>query len=318
MFKFEFCVEVQGLVDPPDCQSADIYANVLEDAVNEGVYNHHVDDDHEDGDHRALEHIGDLTVADANITRIGGVSLTKVDGSTVCGGTLGGQEFINELTGTVPDIAGAAQQTQQVCGVITVEEQECRDVACLEERYHGIVEELDKFVWHGDLTLAINRRSFSRLPPVPELWNVTVVPFTLETKNLLLPATFTGDLDLKYYFGSDLYTCMEKPKAALLPNELPFDNLAECCNDHFWWGVEQCCELGGGCTDVRRRRIEAAATEDTGYAEPRFFPTWEKGKLCDSKRVFESWENPPYTTLDECCEEYFPSDTSCMNPTAKD
>src|SRR5210317_1662895 len=37
MFKFEFCFDVGSLLPPIDCQTADIYANVLEDAVNLGL-----------------------------------------------------------------------------------------------------------------------------------------------------------------------------------------------------------------------------------------------------------------------------------------
>jgi hypothetical protein len=41
MFKFEFCVDIKGLVDPPDCQTADIFGNVIGDAVNEGCHHTH-------------------------------------------------------------------------------------------------------------------------------------------------------------------------------------------------------------------------------------------------------------------------------------
>lgn len=63
IFKFEFCLEVGSLLPPIDCQTADIYANVMEDAINQGL--------------------GESS--DANITRVGDATLTKVDGSTVCG-----------------------------------------------------------------------------------------------------------------------------------------------------------------------------------------------------------------------------------------
>jgi hypothetical protein len=319
MFKFEFCVDVQGLIDPPDCQSADIYANVLEDAVNEGCYHAHglegVDYGHEHDDlggeghtdggvvrrlNRMLTEVGDLTTTDANITKIGGVSLSKVDGSTVCGGSLGGQGFINELTGTAPDIESASDTIVTICGVITVEEENCKEEACLREHYQAIAHELEEFVDNGDLTLAINRRSASRLPPVPELQVVSALPFSLTTNNLVLPATITGDINFQYFHGSDLETCMEK--VVFHEGETPYENLVDCCNAHFQWDVEGCCAKGGGCPEIGVAAIEEVT--DASGEVLRFFPTWQAGKLCDSKTTFESWE-VSYTTLDECCDFHF-------------
>ena len=196
MFKFEFCVDIKGLTDPQDCQSADIFANVIEAAINEGTQDTVFNNTGSSG------HVGNITSADTNITKIGSVSLGKVLGTTVCGGSLEGEDFINELTGAVPDLLAAANKNITVCGVITVKEQECKDVACLNEHYAAVKEELNRFVDDGDLTLAINRLSTIRLPPVPELLNVIGAPLSLTTQNLVLPATITGDINFKYFRGS--------------------------------------------------------------------------------------------------------------------
>lgn len=310
MFKFEFCVDVQGLVDPQDCQSADIYANVLEDAVNEGCYHTHgINGEH--GDHgdeapqrrkrRKLhddEDWGDLTTVDANITKIGGVSLSKVDGSTVCGGSLGGQGFINELTGSQPDIEGADGSTTTVCGVITVEEDECKDEECLLEHFDAITVELMQFTMSGDLTLAINNRARNRLPPVPELQVVTATPFSMETLGLIMPETITGELNLQFYHGSDLDTCMEK--SVFQSSETRYETLDQCCETHFSWGFEKCCRLGGGCLDSGI----AGIPEDAEELPLRWFPTWT-GKKCSSKRVFDAWETENYGSLAQCCNTHF-------------
>lgn len=303
MFKFDFCVDVQGLVDPPDCQSADIYANVLEDAINEGCHHAHglTGVEHNQTHDRALtdEALGDITTADANITKIGGVSLAKIDGSTVCGGTLGGQGFTNELTGTLPDIESAGDTTSSVCGTITIEEQVCVKEDCLRERYDAIVDELKEFVDLGDLTLAIQRRSATRLPPVPELQVVTAAPFSFNSQNLLLPATITGDLNLQYFHGSDLTTCMEK--AVFQPTETPYENLIDCCTAHFQWDVEGCCANGGGCPEIGIAAVEEITNSEGDVLQ--FYPTWIQGEWCASKSEFDQWETK-FPTRAGCCEQF--------------
>ena len=295
MFKFEFCFDVQGLVDPSDCQSADIYANVLEDSTNDGT--HFFDADYDPSAQRGLLralrqdgrrlHHG----TDANITKIGDVSLTKVDGSTVCGGSLGGQGFINEFTGTIPDVQSANTKISQICGVITVKEQTCTEEACLREEFNAITEDLAQFITIGEMTMSINKNAYERLPPVPELQVITALPGSLVVSNLLLPATVTGDLDWKYYQGSDPDTCSEK--VVFQPGETPYENLSECCNAHYQWDVTTCCIEGGGCPDLG---IDAP---DTWY----FYAIGQGPDWCASKATLEHWEvaDDFYPTREACC-----------------
>lgn len=302
-FKFEFCVEIEGLVEPTDCQSADIFANVLEDAINEGCHHNFGLSNstdrklHTDGH----EYFGDVTTADANITKIGGVSLAKVDGSTVCGGTLGGQSFTNDMTGTLPDYDAAVGTMTSVCGVITVEEENCKEETCLQEHYEALAHELQHFVNDGDLTIAINNRAMNRLPPEPALYQVTAVPFSMSTQNLLLPATITGDLDLKFYHGSDLNTCMEK--AVFQAHETPYDKLYDCCTRHFQWDVEGCCSKGGGCPEIGVPGIDSGRR----LVELKYTPTWVAPDYCVGKATLEDWE-VGFSTRDECCDAIFDAD----------
>ena len=281
MFKFEFCVDVKGLVEPADCQSADIYANVLEDAINAGV---NLD--------AATEEDQDLT--DANITSIGNVTLTKVDGSTICGGSLAGQAFINDKTGIVPDIEAAANTVTTVCGVITVEDAVCTEEACLMEHYQNLTQIMKQYVDDGVFTATLNDLAAVRLPPVPELQTVSGEDGSFTSNSLLLPATITGELNFKYYHGSDLSTCMEK--TVFLPTETPYDTLYECCSVAFHYDIRGCCLQGGGCEELG---IDSDKVE--------FYPTWAPDKLCDSKLSvsFDAWESNRYDTAAECCKKHF-------------
>ena len=321
IFKFEFCVDIQGLVEPQDCQSADIYANVIEQAINDEMDHHHGltaeeleehgNEDNHSGQRRMRFLHEDPTFANSMITKVGDVSLSKVSGSTVCGGSLEGQEFVNELTGQAPDIEAAQDTTVSICGVITVEEEDCVDTACLNEHYHDIVDGLKEFVDQGELTLAINEHAGSRLPSVPELISVTAHPFSFTSENLLLPATFTGDLNNKYFQGSDLTTCMSK--AVFTEFEQSYDTLHECCEDKFGYDIDTCCAAGGGCPEIGVAAIEDVTDESSKAI--RFFATWETGYLCASSNNFEGWETT-YDSLQECCTSQFSYDyDNCMNPT---
>lgn len=295
MFKFEFCVDVKKLVDPPDCQSADIYANVLEATMNAMLLE-------EEPTYRRLTH-GDGVGMDANITKIGDVSLGRSSGSsTVCGGSLAGQGFTNEKTGLLPDIEAASNKTSSICGVITVEEDECAREDCLNEIFHNITHHLQEFVDNGSFTRTLHKMATTRLPPVPELQVVESVTGTMSTQNLLLPGTITGLLDLKFFFNGDPTTCDEK--AYFKPNETPYETLHECCSTHFVWNIENCCSNGGGCPEIGIADVETAA--------PRYYAVY--GDLyCDSKTKFENWETP-FNTREECCSKVFSYDKSaCMD-----
>lgn len=281
MFKFEFCVDIKGLVEPRDCQSADHYANVLEDAINAGV-------------NLVADTVEDQDLTDANITSIGNVTLAKEKGSTVCGGSLEGQDFINEQTFIAPDIAAAAEKITRVCGVITVEAADCSQEDCLREDYQNITAVMTEYVNDGGLKKSLNKMAETNLPPVLELQKVSAVDGSFTTSNLLLPATITGDQILKYYHGSDLGTCMDK--TFFLETEIPYDTLYECCKVAFHYDVRSCCIKGGGCPELN---IDMDSIE--------FFPVWSTEKMCDSKPTvsFESWETNRFETIDECCDFYF-------------
>merc|ERR1712174_173662 len=188
------------------------------------------------------------------------------------------------------------------------EEDECADPECLNEHYEGIRHELEEFVDNGDLTLAINRRAMSRLPPVPELQVVSAVPGTFTASNLLLPATITGDLDWKFFHGSNLESCDKK--VFFSEGEDSYDNLYDCCLAAFQWDVEGCCAKGEGCPEIGISAVEEVLNAEGDVIE--FYPTWESGNLCDSKPSsdFESWE-VSYPTLEMCCDAHFPNDNTC-------
>lgn len=289
-FKFDFCVDIKGLPNPQDCQSADIFANVIEAAINEGAAR-------VSGNVTSSTEL-DPTTTDTNITKIGSVSLSKVQGSTVCGGSLSGQTFINELTGTAPDLSAAVNNTISVCGVITVEDKTCKDEACLREHYQSVKGELTNYVDGGGLTTSIRERATTRLPPVPELYNVIGVSASLETSNLVLPATIVGGLNLQFYRGSNLETCEQK--AVFMATEVKYEKLYDCCRQHFSWDVAGCCSKGaGGCP-------ETGVVASPPPVTVRYYPTWVAGQLCGSKPSdkIETWEQN-YATRDECCEKHF-------------
>lgn len=297
MFKFDFCFDIHGLVHPQDCQSADTFANVMEDAINDVMDRHQFLYSHP-------------TVGDANITKIGDVSLTAVGGLTHCGGSLSGQGFTSGLRGSLQDVEDAEPETFTVCGVITVKDEHCKTESCLNDNYLDIVDELNEFVDNGDLTLTLNQRSKSRIPTVPELFEVVALPFSLTTQNLLLPETVTDDAELKYYRGSDLRTCMQKSDLVFQNHEQPYDTLHSCCIENFGWDVKTCCSKGGGCPEIDVVPMREAT-------RILFYPTWIENRLCDSKEKEDFYiGEPSFVTLEDCCDEYFPEDGNCLNPTA--
>lgn len=279
IYKFEFCIDVEGLVDPLDCQSADIYANVLEEAMNIN----------------ADIGIGEV---DANITKIGDVSLSKVMGSTVCGGSLEGQAFINEQTGSNPDIEAAAGTSRHVCGVMTVEAgDDCKDEECLNSQF----EQVKQALLTGDVKATINNKAKTRLPPVPELQHVGVANLTVY--DLLIPPTISGDFDMRYFFGTDLTTCQAKPTLAFKAADVRYETLHSCCVQHFSWDISGCCVHGGGCAEL------PVADAVDGY-----YPTWDQSELCAYKSSFETWEER-FDTIEECCTAKFSYDyNNCLHP----
>lgn len=183
-YEFEFCFDVQGLIDPYDCHSADIFAMVFEDAINEATHVAH---------NLAGTHSAEKTPADAQINKIGDVSLSKGDnGATDCGGSLAGQDYTNSYTGiTGVNLDYAANKISNVCGRMTIEDEVCKTKACLQNNYEAIKQNLGQYVNSGDMTLTIRRRAAMRIPAVPELQPVSALQFSFTAQNLKLPNTVT-------------------------------------------------------------------------------------------------------------------------------
>jgi len=342
IFKFDFCFDIGSLLPPIDCQTADIHANVLEDAIN----------------------IGLGEGSDANITRIGDASLTKVGGSTQCGGSLEGQDFINDLTGTIgqPDLSDLPDSTT-VCGVITTESYDCTADECLNDIYQDIIDSLNVYV-DSEFTTTLNFLATTRLPPVEELQIAEGITGSLSTYNLLLPSTISSQLgDRKYFKDND--SCGQK--TAFATWETKYDTLLDCCSANFNWQLDQCCADGGGCgsndpstttsatttgspvttttsstvqtttespvtttTSTVQTTTESPITSTTSSTVQtttdvtttsapvlRFFADQSFGadKLCNLKPLseFEGWEEP-YTELKDCCTNKWSWDyAKCCN-----
>ncbi|KAL3782315.1 hypothetical protein HJC23_001923 [Cyclotella cryptica] len=278
-FKFDFCLDLASLVPPVDCQTADIYANVIEDAMN-------------------LQ-LGDDS--DTNVTLIGDVALTKIDGgagSTVCGGRLGDQGFINNQTGSVPDLSNPPSSTT-VCGVISTRSYNCTQDVCLVAKYDKIVNDLTASINDGSMTNVLQARATGRLPPVPELKQAAAIPGTFSTSNLLLPATISSQLGETKFF-KDGQKC--GTKTAFASWEIPYDSLIDCCTANFNWQFDTCCAQGGGCND----NASISNPMVTPTMTLLYYPTWTSGSLCDRKPQdsFEVWDLT-YTSLKECCKDKF-------------
>lgn len=83
--------------------------------------------------------------------------------------------------------------------------------------------------------------------------------------------------------------CEAIPHSDQLLSSLVFDSLEECCANTFWFDMDGC---------MSRSQSEQQPVI------PRFYPTWIRGELCNSKEVFDDWEDS-YLTLKECCESHF-------------
>ena len=237
LFKFDFCLEVGSLLPPVDCQTADIYANVMESSINVGL--------------------GDSS--DANITRVGDATLTKVDGSTECGGSLANQDFINDLTGTTQVLSDVPDTLTTICGVITTESYDCTDDTCLQDMHDAIVTSLNNYVNTGGFTVNLQMLATTREPPVPSLQVAEGQIGTLTTSNLLLPTTMSEQLgDLMY--AKDGEQCVTK--TAFATWEIQYSTLQECCLDNFNYKLDECCTTGGGCDD----NSETTSTSSTTTA----------------------------------------------------
>jgi hypothetical protein len=74
--------------------------------------------------------------------------------------------------------------------------------------------------------------------------------------------------------------------------EKPYTDLKECCTEKFSYDYHNCCAADGlgGCGDPPPTL--------------KYYPTWQEGKLCQSKTYFEGWEQT-FDTLDGCCTLLF-------------
>lgn len=273
-FNFEFCVDIGGLVEPLDCQNADIYGTVIESAINEKA--------------------STGTSVDTSVSKVGGSTLEKDKGLTQCGGSLEGQSFTNSLTGSRPDIEGASDATTEVCGTIAVKAgDDCKDEDCLNSQYTDVTKALKDATLDGDLTRTINEMATTRQPPAPELRSATAANMTIY--GLVMPATITGEFEMLYFFSSEPTTCLEKPKIAVRPHELSYETLDACCEQHFGYNIPRCCSDGGGCSELA----------EESQAVGGYIAAYNQG-TCEYKAKLETWETAgSFDSIEDCCKEKF-------------
>lgn len=147
---FTFTITIKNIIEPTNCQDADIQAKALETAINVGLG----------------------SSSSSSVSKIGCATLSQDPDTdnTICGGCLAGS-YLGDFDGT----RDAGYYTNTASATISVEvttkSSDCTDSTCFQTLYSSILSDFTAFVDSGDLTSEIITWAQNRVPPIPELWN---------------------------------------------------------------------------------------------------------------------------------------------------
>ena len=235
-FQFEFCLDISGFGEHSNCPLREIRA--LETAMRKGL-----------GSNSELA-----------ILEFGNTLLANIGGETKCIGPTVHEEVFSSSS-KLRGLYGSQETKLNICGVVMTKEAGCRNEACLRDLYDKVVGPFQGHFYSGVFASVLHALSKDDLDPSLGLQGVEVVPSSFTTRKLLLPSTVPTDDES---LSSDYpVTASDAPRfyptyisGQLCHSKTLFDSweqshgtLKECCEAHFSWDYEACCNSlnMGGC-----------------------------------------------------------------------
>ena len=148
---FAFTLSVNNIIEPTNCQDADIQAKALETAMDVGLG----------------------SSSSSSVSAIGCATLSQDPDTdnTICGGCLAGSYLGDNYDGTHDEGYYSNSVSATISVEVTTKSTDCTDSTCFQSLYNSIVTDFTAFITSGDLTDEIVTWAQNRAPPIPELWN---------------------------------------------------------------------------------------------------------------------------------------------------
>lgn len=225
-YSFTFRIKIDELKDPQFCQMANLQANALRKAMENGLDN-------------------EETMV--NVTTVGNATLTRdfETGNPKCGGSLEGESWIGDTNGR-EDTSPANGATSAIEIEITSTCQHSKTEAEIDQEMEDMIEKVQFFVESGGYQSEIQQWSRTRDPPVKSLWPTTVVANSFEVLSTHNP--FRAIRNNPFYPDWTTHqTCINDGLQAAYMNEdlnkeyYIFDTLEDCCNT--WFSYDEGCKI---------------------------------------------------------------------------
>jgi hypothetical protein len=151
---FTFTFTVDNIIEPTNCQDADIQSKALEKAID----------------------IGLGSSSSSSVSQIGCATMSQDPDTdnTICGGCLAGSYLGDNYSNTRDASYYANSASATITVEATTKSSDCTDATCFQELYSSIIADFTAFLTSGDLTEEIVTWAQNRIPPIPELWNAEV------------------------------------------------------------------------------------------------------------------------------------------------
>jgi hypothetical protein len=286
VFQFEFCVDVSGIafdddehrLTPDYCPSDDI--RFVEREMRSGLGINST---------LALVRFGNAILSGAED------DVKCDDGPTTTMAVRTGDVVTNMLRRGTATVAAATstrgRYTLTICGVVVtrVAPPPCIDEACLKDKYDTVIGPFGGHLY-GDMFASSLRSTSASLGngdkshhrAVIDMRNVEVVTSSLTTRKLMFSSS-AGVASSK-----DVVTDVTTEDPAMIEVRPQLRPHAK-----------------------KEEKDDATDTPHHPRAPHRYYPTYVRGKLCQSKSTFDSWEQS-HATLRECCDSHFSWDlTAC-------
>jgi hypothetical protein len=225
-YSFTFRIKIDELKDPEFCQQANLQANTLRKALENGL-----------GNEETM----------VNVTTVGNATLTRdfETGNPTCGGSLEGMGWIGDTNGR-EDTSPANGATSAIEIEITSTCQHSKTEEEIDQEMEDMIRKVQFFVESGGYQIQIQQWSRTRDPPVKSLWPTEVDADSFEVLSTHNP--FRVIRNNPYYPDWTTHqTCINDGLQAPYMNEdlnkeyYVFDTLEDCCNT--WFSYDEGCKI---------------------------------------------------------------------------
>jgi hypothetical protein len=228
-FQFEFCVDISGFGEYPDCPLNEI--QTVEGEMQKGI-----------GQNSTLA-----------LVQFGSTMLSKVGDEIKC---IDPTDHHNLMTNKLRGRITLQEDKLTICGVVVTKETSCSNEACLRDMYDKVLGPFESHIYSTTFSSSLHSSAGDGLQMAK------VVASSLTTRKIVFPSTVPNEdksaatyehsannKDTPRFYPTYIFGTLCHSKTLFDSWEQSYPSLKGCCEAHFSWDLAACCSSlnMGGC-----------------------------------------------------------------------